>query len=320
MENYHGKSCQEDYQADRLLAFARHPLRQACAVGGEHPPREADANVEELAEDIARREDLIQGLNVRPILNEEGNETGMFEIPAGGRRYRAIERLVNAKRFPKNGLVPCIVRDPKTKILAEDDSLAENSQRVGIHPLDQYRAFKDMHDKGMSQEEIAAAYFTTAEFVKQRLRLAAVSAVLLDAYAEDSMTLAMLEAFTVNPDHARQEQVWQAVQNSHNHQPWQIRRMLTETTVPASDKRVRFIGLDAYVAAGGLVLRDLFEADNGGYLEDVALLDRLVCEKLKTIADEVAGEVEVDQGRSQSGLWSRPRPELAHGCERGVDR
>ena len=249
-----------------------------------------DANVEELADDIARREDLIQGLNVRPILDEEGNETGMFEIPAGGRRYRAIERLVKAKRFPKNGLVPCIVRDPKTKILAEDDSLAENSQRVGIHPLDQYRAFKDMHDKGMSQEEIAAAYFTTAEFVKQRLRLAAASPVLLEAYAGDGLTLAMLEAFTVNPDHARQEQVWQTVQNSHNQQPWQIRRMLTETTIPALDKRARFIGLEAYVAAGGPVLRDLFETDNGGYLQDVALLDRLVSEKLKTIADEVAGE------------------------------
>jgi len=259
-----------------------------------------DANVEELAEDIARREDLIQGLNVRPILDEEGNETGMFEIPAGGRRYRAIERLVKAKRFPKNGLVPCIVRDPKTKILAEDDSLAENSQRVGIHPLDQYRAFKDMHDKGMSQEEIAAAYFTTAEFVKQRLRLAAVSPVLLEAYAEDGMTLAMLEAFTVNPDHARQEQVWQAVQNSHNQQPWQIRRMLTETTVAASDKRARFIGLEAYVAAGGPVLRDLFEADNGGYLEDVALLDSLVSEKLKTIAEEVAGE---RLSLQSSGFW-----------------
>ena len=249
-----------------------------------------DANVEELAEDIARREDLIQGLNVRPILDEEGNETGMFEIPAGGRRYRAIERLVKAKRFPKNGLVPCIVRDPKTKILAEDDSLAENSQRIGIHPLDQYRAFKDMHDKGMSQEEIAAAYFTTAEFVKQRLRLATVSPVLLDAYTGDDLTLAMLEAFTVNPDHTRQEQIWQAVRNSHNQQPWQIRRMLTETTVPALDKRARFIGLEAYAEAGGPVLRDLFEMDNGVYLQDVALLDRLVSEKLKTIADEVAAE------------------------------
>jgi ParB family chromosome partitioning protein len=232
----------------------------------------------------------VQGLNVRPVLDADGNETGMFEVPAGGRRYRAIERLVKAKRFPRNGLVPCIVRDPSTNILAEDDSLAENVHRVALHPLDQFRAFKDMRDKGMGDEEIAVAFFTTAQVVQQRLRLAAVSPALLDVYAEDGMTLEMLMAFTVNPDHARQEQVWEAVQHSWNRQPWHIRQILTETTVPASDKRALFAGVESYVAAGGAVLRDLFEADDGGWLEDVPLLDRLVADKLKTVADEIANE------------------------------
>jgi ParB family chromosome partitioning protein len=45
--------------------------------------------------------------------------------------------------------------------------------------------------------------------VKQRLRLASVSPALLDIYAEDGMTLEQLMAFTVSPDHARQEQVWE---------------------------------------------------------------------------------------------------------------
>ena len=41
----------------------------------------AGVSVEELAEDIARR-GLLQGLNVRPMLDAEGVETGMFEIPS----------------------------------------------------------------------------------------------------------------------------------------------------------------------------------------------------------------------------------------------
>ena len=77
-------------------------------------------------------------------------------------------------------------------------------------------------------------------------------------------------------DHARQGQVWEAIANAWSKEPHQIRRMLTETTVPASDRRARFVGVDAYAAAGGAVLRDLFEADNGGWLQDPALLDRLV--------------------------------------------
>ena len=58
----------------------------------------------------------------------------------------------------------------------------------------------------------------------------------------------------------------------------------------ASDKRARFVGLEAYEAAGGSVLRDLFEEDGGGWLEDVALLERLVAEKLRTEAETIAAE------------------------------
>ena len=250
----------------------------------------AGISVEELAEDIARRGTLLQSLNVRPVLDESGNETGMFEVPAGGRRYQALAILVKQKRLARTAPVPCVVRDPATNILAEDDSLAENTQRVALHPLDQFRAFLALRDKGMSEEEIAAAFFTTVQVVRQRLRLATVSPVLLDIYAEDSMTLEMLMAFTVNPDHARQEQVWESIRNSWQKEPWQIRRLLTETTVPSSDKRAGFIGLEAYEAAGGAVLRDLFSHDNDGWLQDVALLDRLVDEKLKGMADEIAAE------------------------------
>jgi ParB family chromosome partitioning protein len=249
----------------------------------------AGVSIEELAEDIARR-GLLQSLNVRPILDADGAETGLYEIPAGGRRYRALERLVKQKRLAKTAAVPCVVRDPATPILAEDDSLAENLQRAPLHPLDQFRAFQALRDKGQSEEDIAAAFFTSAHVVKQRLRLASVSPKLLDIYAEDGMTLEQLMAFTVSADHARQEQVWETIAGCWSKEPYQIRRMLTEKTVRASDRRAMFVGLDAYEAAGGTVLRDLFQQDDGGWLADVALLDTLVAAKLKTEAEAIAAE------------------------------
>jgi ParB family chromosome partitioning protein len=249
----------------------------------------AGVSIEELAEDIARRT-LLQSLNVRPVLDAEGAETGMFEIPAGGRRYRALELLVKQKRLAKTAPVPCVVRDPSTDILGEDDSLAENVQRAPLHPLDQFRAFQALREKGRSEEDIAAAFFVGVNVVKQRLRLASVSPTLLDLYAEDGMSLEQLMAFTVTSDHARQEQVWQAISGSWQKEPYQIRRMLTEKTVRASDHRAIFVGLDAYEAAGGVTLRDLFQSDDGGWLEDVALLDRLFAEKLKTEAEKIAAE------------------------------
>lgn len=246
----------------------------------------AGVSIEQLAESIARRT-LLQSLSVRAIVDGEGTETGMFEVPAGGRRYRALELLVKQKRMAKTQAVPCVVREGG---IAEDDSLAENDERVGLHPLDQFRAFKTLTDAGLTEEDIAARHFVTPAIVKQRLRLASVSPKLHDVYAEDGMTLEQLMAFSVTGDHARQEQVWENASRSDHDEPYQIRRALTENTVRASDRRARFVGVDAYEQAGGAVERDLFQHDDGGWLQDVALLDRLVTEKLTAEAETVAKE------------------------------
>jgi len=246
-------------------------------------------SIEELAEDIARR-GLLQSLSVRPVLDADGVETGTFEIPAGGRRFQALSLLVKQKRLAKTAPIPCIVRDAGSTILAEDDSLAENMQRVALHPLDQFRAFVSLRDKGQGDEEIAAAFFVTPQVVKQRLKLASVAPALLEVYAEDGMTLEQLMAFTVNPDHERQMQVWDAINASWNKEPYQIRRMLTETSVRALDRRAVFVGVDAYEAAGGTMLHDLFQGDDGGWLEGIAILDRLVSEKLQSEAEAIATE------------------------------
>jgi ParB family transcriptional regulator, chromosome partitioning protein len=246
----------------------------------------AGVSIEQLAESIALRT-LLQSLSVRAVLDEDGKETGKFEVPAGGRRYRALELLVKQKRMTKTQLVPCVIRDEG---LAEDDSLAENDERVGLHPLDQFRTFKLLRDGGMSEDDIAARHFVSSAIVKQRLRLASVSPKLHEIYADDGMTLEQLMAFSVTADPARQEQIWDNVSRSQLDEPYQIRRMLTENTVRASDRRAQFVGLDVYEQAGGAVMRDLFEHDDGGWLQDVPLLDRFVTEKLKVEAEAIAAE------------------------------
>lgn len=134
----------------------------------------AGVSVEELAESIARR-GLIQSLHVRPVIDAEGAETGMFEVPAGGRRYRALDILVKQKRLARTAPVPCVVGDPASDILIDEVSLVENIERAPLHPLDQFRAFQALRDKGMTEEAIAAAFFVGVNVVKQRLRLASAA-------------------------------------------------------------------------------------------------------------------------------------------------
>ncbi|CBS87232.1 ParB/RepB/Spo0J family partition protein [Azospirillum lipoferum] len=246
----------------------------------------AGVSIEQLAEDIARRT-LLHGLTVRPVLDAEGNETGVYEVPVGGRRFRALELLVRQKRMSRTQPVPCVVRSGG---LAEEDSLAENLQREPLHPLDQFRAFQTLREAGLGEEEIAARFFVAPAVVKQRLKLAAVAPALLDAYAEERMTLEQLTAFTVTDDRARQEQVWETLSRAYSREPYQIRRLLTEGAVRASDKRALFVGLESYAAAGGMVMRDLFQLDDGGWLQDPALLDRLVAEKLEAEAAIIRAE------------------------------
>jgi ParB family chromosome partitioning protein len=184
----------------------------------------AGVSIEQMAESIAQRT-LLQSLSVRAVVDADGQETGMFEVPAGGRRYRALELLVKQKRMAKTQPVPCVIRDGG---IAEDDSLAENDERVGLHPLDQFRAFKLLRDGGMSEEDIAARHFVSPAIVTQRLRLASVSPKLHDVYAEDGMTLEQLMAFSVTADQARQEQVWDNVSRSGYDEPYLSYAILAE--------------------------------------------------------------------------------------------
>ncbi|HET6525441.1 MULTISPECIES: ParB/RepB/Spo0J family partition protein [unclassified Sphingopyxis] len=248
-----------------------------------------DASVAQLADSIARR-GLLHNLNVRPILDSEGNVTGDYEVPAGGRRIRALELLVKQKRLAKDAPIPCNVRPANDDILAEEDSLAENAERVNLHPLDQFRGMQSLAEKGNAVEDIAAHFFVTPAVVRQRLKLAGVSPKLLDIYAEDGMSLEVLMAFTVSDDEERQIQVWEMVANAYQPSPSFIRQKLTENSVRAADKRVRFVGMEAYVEAGGSVVRDLFEADRGGWLTDPALIDRLVAAKLEAEGLRIGAE------------------------------
>jgi ParB family chromosome partitioning protein len=82
-----------------------------------------------------------------------------------------------------------------------------------------------------------------------------------------------------------QEQVYDSL--SFNRSAGFIRQAMTQTKVAADDRRVIFIGIEAYLEAGGAVTRDLFTEDRGGWLDDVALVDRLTTEKLAALAEEL---------------------------------
>lgn len=242
----------------------------------------SDAHIEALAASIAAK-GMLQNLVVEPETNAEGEATGFYLVTIGeGRRLAQLLR-VKRKQIKKSEPIRCVL---DTENDAAEISLDENVTREAMHPADQYERFRELADnRGWGAEEIAARFGVTPHVVRQRMRLGAVSPKLMQVYRDGGLSLDQLMAFAITEDHDRQEQVFDNL--SYNREPWIIRRDLTKMNVEASDRRARFVGADAYVEAGGNIIRDLFTEDRGGYFEDAALLDRLVIDELETIAAEV---------------------------------
>lgn len=240
------------------------------------------AIIEAYAASIAAK-GILQNLVVEPELDGEGAETGFYFVSIGeGRRLAQLLR-VKRKQIRKTEPIRCVV---DTVNDAHEISLDENITREDMHPADQFEAFRELHEeRGWGAEEIAARFGITAHVVRQRLRLGAVSPKLMQVYRDGDLTLDQLMAFAITDDHARQEQVFESL--AYNREPYIIRRELTRTHVAANDRRAVFIGAEAYMEAGGAILRDLFTEDRGGFYEDAALLDRLVIEKLQGISETV---------------------------------
>ena len=254
--------------------------------------------IEELAASITAH-GLLQNLQVRP------GEKGKSEVVAGGRRLAALQRLAKAGTVAKTEEVARHVMNGED---ASEISLTENIVRLPMHPADQYETFKALADQGKGPQEIAGRFRCSPAVVKQRLKLANLSPRLIEAYRNEEIDLDQLMAFAVSDDHAAQEQVWAALPE-WNHNPDTIRSHLMVANVEAGDRRVQFVGLKPYKKAGGHILRDLFQPD--GYLTDVAVLDRLVIEKLEAEAGAI---------RAEGWKWVIIMPTINHDHLRGLGR
>lgn len=267
------------------------PLNRLTAWEGNVRKTQNKAGIDELAASIKAH-----GLQQNLVVRKDGKQ---YAVVAGGRRLKALQRLAKSGDISATYEVSCRVTEAED---ASEISLAENVMREDMHPADQFEAFRDLADKGMPNLDIGIRFGKGEAHVLRLLKLARVSPKLLKAYRAADLTLEDLMAFTVTDDHEAQERVFAAKA------PWQgaaeIRAALTENDIAVTDKRVKFVTLKAYEKAGGTIRRDLFSDDDGGtYIEDPALLDLLVNERLEKKAKPV---------RAEGWKWVHVVPEFAY--------
>jgi ParB family chromosome partitioning protein len=239
----------------------------------------AAVGIPELADSIEAH-GLIHNLTVRKA------KKGRYEVVAGSRRLAALRLLAKEGRLAGNADIPCNVRD------AESDtelSLAENVQREAMHIVDEILSYRQLAEDGMAAESIAARFGQSVITVRQRLKLAHLSPRVLDVMREDGMNVEQAKALAISDSHGEQERVW-FDSPSYNRDPRTLRALLTSEHVRSTDRLARFVGLEVYEAAGGNILRDLFNADTSTFLTDQPLLTKLAMGVLEQAAEPLKAE------------------------------
>ncbi|MCG7803928.1 ParB/RepB/Spo0J family partition protein (plasmid) [Enterobacter asburiae] len=241
--------------------------------------------------------DSIEALGLLQNLIVHTLSDGQSGVAAGGRRLTAMQLLAEENRLP-SGYTVAVKR--VSDDIAALASVAENEQRAAMHPAEQIAGFRTLAVQGKSPAQIGDALGFGTRHVQRMLKLANLAPALMDKLAQDELTVEQCQALCLEDDPARQVEVFESVKASWSNAPAHlIKRAITETEMRTDNTKFRFIGREAYEAAGGYVREDLFSQDEGDGTADSVLVERLVQEKLERIA--------LDIQQREGWAWSRGR-------------
>ncbi|WP_439070417.1 ParB/RepB/Spo0J family partition protein (plasmid) [Serratia nevei] len=287
------KTTTKNALAEKIEAALAKAVRKTATLGqlvltdlNVRKKKSSQASIEGLAAAI-RSAGLLMNLVVFEM------EDGHYGVAAGERRTLALRWLMEQEKDADKTTPDGIVTDDYpvevlvvSLAMARVVSMMENSQREQMHPADQVTAFRDLSADGQTPAKIGDLLGFSTRHVQRCLRLATMAPVLLDALAEDQITLDQLQALSATEDHQRQCDVWD---NAHGWAaaPQHLREAVLKGEVSARDNnQLAFVGREVYEAAGGTFKFDLFSDE--GFLTEPAMLERLAREKLHALAQQVA--------------------------------
>lgn len=287
------KTTKKNTLAEKIEAALAKAVRKTATLGqlvltdlNVRKKKSSQASIEGLAAAI-RSAGLLMNLVVFEM------EDGRYGVAAGERRTLALRWLMSLEKDADKTTLDGIVTDDYpvevlvvSRAMARVVSMMENSQREQMHPADQVTAFRDLSADGQTPAQIGDLLGFSTRHVQRGLRLATMAPVLLDALAEDQITLDQLQALSATDDHQRQCDVWD---NAHGWAaaPQHLREAVLKGEVSARDNnQLAFVGREVYEAAGGTFKFDLFTDE--GFLTEPAMLERLAREKLHALAQQVA--------------------------------
>ena len=268
-----------DFQApqDFLVPLNRLIFGQEDGAGINARVTGRDDGIAELAANIYAR-GLIENLVVKRV---GGIADELYSVSNGNRRLAAL-RMIHGDTSAE--AIRCTLRDVDEDG-AFEDSLTTAVTAKQLHPVDQYEAFARLRDKaGKTVEEIARQYGMSEREVEQALALGHLSPKVREAWRKGEMKAAAAKAFTLAADHKAQDEALETLRGENNRfgrdgsdfDDYDVKEILKIDE--NAGMLVEFVGIDAYVARGGKVTRDLFGVDH--HVSDAKLAGKMADEKL----------------------------------------
>lgn len=276
-------------------------------------------------DEIAAMAASIRSLGILHNLVVIENADGTLGVVCGNGRRRGTGLLV------EQGVIgagePFIPYKVIPKELARAASLAEDSHKA-MHPAEQIIGFRAMAAEGSTPAQIGDLFGFSPRHVQRILSLANLAPELLEELTHDRITLELCQVMTLEHDQARQLEIWnQAKATFGSGMPYVswLKSQISNIKINMATAMFRFVGEEAYLAAGGITDRDLF-SDEGEGFADRLLTERLLREKLAAEAERLKQEEgwawcdsRMEELR-EDAEWRLPEPELTAEEEAAIQK
>ncbi|CAN5371692.1 hypothetical protein BH10PSE14_BH10PSE14_04720 [soil metagenome] len=255
-------------------------FNQLCLSPYNVRTNEDDANATEVLEASIAQVGLMHALNVHPMRGS----TSKWGVFAGGRRYRAIGKLIAAGTLPADYAIKVEIYDKLGEAKLVVGSLTENGPRCDLRDYEICAGVVRAHALGESIDDIAHDLGQRPLKVRQWVKVGQLAKPVFAAYAAGALSLDQAQAFAARDDHKLQAAVFAEVENLHFFEktPDKIRARL-KVGDRELGRQLLFVGDDAYRDAGGRFEFDLFaDGEERGAVVDEGVLAKLVGAKLET--------------------------------------
>ncbi len=249
---------------------------------------------------------LAQGQIENLVVRDVGD--GFYAVANGNRRLAAFRMMYGEQSEQE---ISCTLHDVD-ETRAFEISLTTAITAAQLHPVDQYEAFARLDERGKTHEEIALQYGMTEKQVRQALALGRLSPKIRDAWRKGEIKAEIAKAFTLALDHAAQDTAFAKLKKDSRLFEARVRAELAGGDIDEDVAQLLdVVGADAYRAAGGAVIEDLFGASH--IIGNEMLLKQMARQLLIARCDELVAagwgwaEIESDLPKG-ARYWAQSEP------------